>query len=125
MNEYICLVYLLLAHFIADFVFQSRWMGDNKYKSLKALSAHVLVYTFVIGFFLVALFALGVFTIDKGFVFIGVTFCAHFLIDFFTSKLSHSHYEAKEFHAFWMTIGFDQFLHAAQLIGCFAWLNNL
>lgn len=42
------LLLLMLAHFVGDFVLQSRWMAENKSRSLRALLLHGGVYSVVL-----------------------------------------------------------------------------
>jgi hypothetical protein len=42
---------LLVAHLIGDFLFQTKWMADNKASRWIPLLTHVTVYTFVIAVF--------------------------------------------------------------------------
>lgn len=42
---------LLLGHLIADFLFQTSWMADNKAKKWLPLVTHVTVYTSIIALF--------------------------------------------------------------------------
>lgn len=39
----------VLAHFVADWVFQSQWMASEKVKAARAAVAHVVVYGIVFG----------------------------------------------------------------------------
>ena len=101
------MIIILYAHFLADFVFQTRYMAENKSKSIKVLSLHILEY------FSIMLIALYFF--DVSILFIAWNSIAHFVVDYFTSKLTSKLWAEKRVHDFFVVIGFDQFLHVALL----------
>jgi hypothetical protein len=51
-----------------------------------------------------------------------ITFVSHFATDYFTSRWTKSLWEKKEVHDFFVAVGFDQFMHAAQLFYTYALL---
>ena len=75
---------LLAVHTLADYRLQSDKMAVNKSKSLGWLSLHVAIYTttFMLYGWLVG------WTSYQFHMFGLITFCTHFLTDFFTSRLS-------------------------------------
>ena len=77
-------VALLAVHTLADYRLQSDAMAVNKSKSLGWLSLHVAIYTttFMIYGILIGWSGEQVKTFGI------LTFCSHFLTDFFTSRLS-------------------------------------
>lgn len=77
-------VALLAVHTFADFRCQNDWMAINKSKRLDALALHVLIYTVV--FMLYGFYSGWTGEVIRTFGII--TFCTHFLTDFFTSRLS-------------------------------------
>ncbi len=93
---------VMIAHYIADFILQTRWMGENKSKKLLALISHIGVYTAV----LVLLFGLK-FGLINGII--------HFVVDFFTSKASSYAYKKQNMEMFWAIIGLDQLIHVLTL----------
>lgn len=156
------LVALAGVHFLGDFVLQNNWMALNKSKAseafippcgcwdvkhlnfegLKALGAHVGVYTLC--FF------------PRGVYFMLALFFLHFVTDFFTSGLTsrlwfvegvalpdveerrfisvenrvYTHfdyenltvaYNAEKRHWFFVAIGFDQLLHLVQIAFLLHW----
>jgi len=109
-NFSILLTFVLLVHFIADFVLQSEYMSMNKWKSLWALSWHVFVYFST----LVVILSLAQF--KNVWLYCSLNGCIHFIVDYFSSKVTHYLWEAKEIRKFFIVIGFDQFLHMAFLI---------
>lgn len=104
-------------HFLADFPFQSRWMATNKSSSIKALGAHIGI-VFVV--FLVG-------TLSP--LLAGANALVHMVIDATVWNLYKSEIRRKfwydqkgfeefrfwEHHWFWVTLGIDQFLHAATI----------
>lgn len=105
------ILYLLFVHWVGDFIFQSRWMANNKSHNLLALVAHVVVYTVVL--------AAGTWLWwpqAKWPAWLAMNFAAHLCTDFFTSRMTHRRWDEERMHAFFATIGFDQWLHAAALI---------
>jgi hypothetical protein len=89
--------WIMLAHFIGDFVAQTDWQAKNKSKSNKALLSHTSIYT--------------LFLMPFGFKYALVNGLAHTVIDFFTSRESSKRWANGEVHNFFVVIGFDQYLH--------------
>jgi predicted DCC family thiol-disulfide oxidoreductase YuxK len=85
-----CFLYILAVHWFADFVLQTHWQASNKSKRLDALTAHVVVYTGVLGLLTGALFRYGLalphpwpwiyFVLANGVL--------HWITDYFTSRWS-------------------------------------
>lgn len=105
-------IYLLFAHWIADFVFQDERWSLAKKNSFVSLLKHTLMYSFILtimmGFFL---------TFSQSALFWVINFVAHTVIDYFTSKWVGQKFERKKlgssipnFGAFTI-IGLDQFIH--------------
>lgn len=127
------LVILLVLHFVADFLFQTRTMGLNKGKSIMWLSIHVGVY--LITFMVFGLiFADYIIDTSDGMLPI-LEFCIlnaslHWITDFITSKFSGLFYlkmlkskkegdRKKEYlwqYGFWSIIGLDFTIHIITLI---------
>jgi len=82
---------LVIIHFLGDFLAQNDWMAIHKSKRLDALTLHVLAYTSVLFVVLISLD----YRSDLALLFAVTTFLAHWVTDFFTSKLSRK--------LFWMT----------------------
>jgi hypothetical protein len=104
-------VWLLFCHFVGDFVFQSRYMAENKSTSFKVLAYHVAVYMIFVSFG--ACFAGWTWSL-LGFIL--VNFGLHYLTDAVTSRITAYFWSVKNSKAFFTTIGFDQFIHAASLL---------
>ena len=130
--------YLIIAHFLADFILQTDWMAINKSKRWDALFVHVGIYTLVM---LIVTWSIPLAV---------VTFGAHFLTDAATSRVARGFWPILPFgdgtfydaegtlvdslryrgiglkrsrHWFFVTIGFDQVLHYAQLFLTASWLG--
>lgn len=112
---------LLFIHFVADFIMQSDWMAQNKSKKFYPLFIHVAIYSYI--FFIGSIIIGSLFLQDsylqtlpvKSLIFAGITFICHFLTDFVTSRINSYLWSKKEVHWFFVSIGFDQLLHYAQL----------
>ena len=98
----IVIVLLLFLHFIGDFVLQSHEMACNKAKSIKWLSYHVLVYSLCF--------------LPFGIRFFLFMFTTHYVIDYFTSRMTSKLWKEERIHDFFVVIGFDQFLHMVCLM---------
>lgn len=121
---------IIFIHWVADFIFQAEEWATNKSKSLGSLLMHTMTYSVVIWFlaggFLFSkpcdISAFGICVdIPKLFAFAGITFVAHTITDYFTSKIVSRKFANQEygspipnFGAF-TVIGFDQVLHYVQL----------
>jgi len=103
---------LLGAHWIGDFVLQTHWQASNKSTNNDALAMHVAVYT-------------GVLALSSPYIFwtpgpaslaafVGLNSFLHFVTDYFTSRVS-SRLFAKDWHNFFVVIGFDQLIHQVTL----------
>ena len=118
------IIHILLIHFVADFIFQSREMGLKKGKDIKWLSIHVLFYSMITSIFWGIYFGCNTF-----FPVFFLTFISHWVTDFLTSKASGYSYlkmleykdkdqllEHKWQYNFWGVIGFDQLIHSITLL---------
>jgi|DEB0MinimDraft_6_1074348.scaffolds.fasta_scaffold229333_1 hypothetical protein len=111
-------IFIVLVHWVADFIFQDEYWAINKSKEWSPLLKHTLTYSLL---WIIPIF---IFTgsIIGAFIFSIVTFIAHTITDYFTSrvvskKFKDGHYGSPipNFGAFTI-IGFDQVLHYVQLI---------
>ena len=118
--------FIVVIHFIADFIFQAEEWATNKSKSNFALFKHVTMYTIIWS-------TAGVFIFSDPFkylIFLLVTFVSHFTADYFTSRIVSRKFANNEygspipnFGAF-TVIGFDQVLHYGQLFLTYHLLIN-
>lgn len=111
---------LLFIHWYADFELQTNYQAQNKSKNIWALLSHTSVYSL---FFTMTIF-FTLWTIDVStyvkliycLKFGIITFICHTVTDYFTSKQTSKLYQKQDYHNFFVVIGFDQFLHAMQLL---------
>ena len=108
------LLFILIIHWFADFVFQTTEQSMNKGigKSLfnKHLFSHVLVYTSAWVFCLVP------FVDYSGILlFALITFTFHYLTDWCTSRIGKIYWDRGDYHNGFVVVGFDQILHYIQL----------
>lgn len=107
---------ILFTHWVADFVCQTDKMAQGKSKNWFDLLSHTAVYSSV--FWVVCPFIFG----DNPnwalncCLFFGITFVCHTITDYFTSRLNSKLWAEKKVHWFFVSVGFDQFLHFAQLL---------
>lgn len=97
---------IMFAHWVGDFVLQTEWMATNKSKSWTALSAHVAMYTLVLGVCALTLTgwqtALSFTLFNAG---------LHFATDTVTSRITSYFWDKGNMRYFFVVIGLDQFLH--------------
>jgi len=93
---------LVWIHFVADFPLQTDKMAINKSTSNRWLLAHVTCYSLPFLLF--------------GWRFALVTFCLHFVTDYFTSRGTSWLWKHEKRHWFFCLIGFDQAIHLTTLI---------
>ena len=102
------LLFLLSAHFVADFVLQTDWQAKNKSTNWTALHRHVMVYATVLG---VAVSFMGLSAADcVGFW--SLTYCTHFVTDAITSRINSRLWQQGRVHGFFVGVGADQLIHA-------------
>lgn len=112
---------ILFIHWVADFIFQTDKMATGKSKNWTDLLSHTTAYSVIwaIPFYIL----LG--THNKPLtceVYLGLTMCfciitfiAHTVTDYLTYRLNSRLWNEKKVHYFFVSIGFDQWLHYAQL----------
>ena len=131
------LIFICFMHWVADFVCQSRSLAENKHKDNSTLFLHTTIYAIIM---LVGLIFYPIFQLLLNFVvyntktdffipmssyierllgFSILTFVFHTITDYFTSRLNKMVYDKDNTGNFFKCIGFDQFLHYAQLF--FTW----
>ena len=120
---------ILFVHWYADFALQTHWQATNKSKDNLALTLHVTTYSLSwIGPIAVLLYYYSndVYSaILFGFIFSVITFCVHWIIDYFTSRLNTKLWFKNDMHNFFVSVGFDQFLHFVQLFITYIILKTL
>ena len=121
------LFFILFTHWVADFIVQTDWQAKNKSTNNRALFFHVLTYSSTMT---LSLFLLDFDWLEKAqytlncWLFLFITFGAHFITDYFTSRLNTYLYSKNQIHWFFVSIGFDQILHYVQLIFTYLLLFN-
>lgn len=106
---------ILVTHYLYDWVFQSRFIAENKSKRLDVLTLHVLIYT--VGLILLAVSS------ELTIAWALFNGAAHFIVDFFSSKLSAHYWSKGEHKKFWNTVGADQLIHYLILFGSYELCN--
>jgi hypothetical protein len=105
---------ILLIHWFADFVLQTDWEAKNKSNDNNALLQHTSKYSLV--WMALSL----VYCMYDGslwmMLFAPITFVLHTITDYFTSRLNTKLFKVNKIHEFFVSIGFDQWLHFLQLI---------
>lgn len=119
----IMVIFILLTHWLADFVLQTDWMATNKSKNNWALTAHVAMY--ITPFIVVGAFVtLMSYSPWIGLLWLWGNATAHWITDYFTSRVNAKLWEKKEVHLFFVMIGLDQFIHTTTLLTTFYLLTK-
>lgn len=103
------LIVILLGHWVGDYLLQGNIIADQKSKSIRWLTIHVLVYTITL-----IVFSLFLFSWADALRLSFLNGIFHFITDLFTSRLS-SKCKLNP-RIFYTIIGFDQLIHTATLI---------
>lgn len=117
---------IFFIHWFADFVLQTDWQAKNKSKDNKALLSHTLTYSGVWFFMTILYFGFAGPSVSIMFpiLFTLITFVAHTITDYFTSRLNTKLWVKGDVHNFFVSVGFDQVLHYAQLFTTFYFLTK-
>ena len=103
------IVLIILLHFVADFLCQTREMGLGKNSSNTILVKHIAAYSSV---FLIASFLTPAF----GLMFVFVNAFAHTVTDWFSSRIGKWFHNQNQMYWFFATLGLDQTIHILTLI---------
>ena len=117
MKELLIYLSIIFIHWLADFVFQTDEMARGKSKNFSDLVYHTTVYSLVwlITIPIITYFDnIEQYTV-KYILFVAITFLIHTFTDYFTSRINAKLWEQKKVHNFFVSVGFDQFLHYLQL----------
>lgn len=117
----ILIIYVIGAHYFADFVFQDEKWAVAKRHSIKALLKHTITYTSVLTILLIGIlyFINPIYTL----YFFIFNFVTHTMIDYVTSRIVGQKFDNKEFGSSipnfgaFSIIGFDQVLHYICIFG--------
>lgn len=119
-------IFIVVIHWIADFIFQAEEWSLGKSKTIAPLLKHTVTYSSI---WFIAIWLIS-FDLKSSILFTIITFIAHTITDYFTSrivskKFAEGYYGSPipNFGAF-STIGFDQVLHYIQLILTWSFLFN-
>lgn len=112
-------IWIFFLHFIGDFVLQSDKISKAKSKSLLALTIHIAIITLTLFIGLLVAMIVCDLSFNGVALFALINGILHFIIDYITSKVSAYFYAKGQIHNFFITIGFDQFLHFACYFLCF------
>ena len=109
-------IVILFWHWFADFVLQTDEMAKNKSSNNSYLLKHTITYA--LSWFLL-IWIIEIFQ-NVQFIpvieFVGITFVAHTITDYITSRINSKLWTKGDTHYFFVSIGFDQFLHFTQLL---------
>lgn len=125
-------LFIIFVHWIADFVLQTDKQAKGKSKNWIDLLDHTLSYSLVwlivglifLFYSLIKIPIQSTSNLLNIFYFVGVTFICHTVTDYFTSRLNSKLWIKGEVHNFFVSVGFDQFLHYAQLLITYKLLTN-
>lgn len=109
-------IFILIIHFLADFAMQTHEQSQMKSTSNKFLFYHVGVYSII---WFLALCGYPDTDMLSVFKFVFITFYAHFVTDYITSRIGKPFWAKGDYHNGFVVVGFDQILHYLQLI--FTW----
>ena len=98
------IMYIMVVHWVANFVMQTDEMATGKSSSNKWLLAHTSTYTIV----------MGVLTLNPAYALVNGVL--HTLVDYVTSRWSSKLWAKGDVHNFFVVIGLDQLIHAVTLI---------
>jgi hypothetical protein len=125
MIELSALFSIFIIHWFADFVLQTHEQAINKSSNNIKLLEHTLTYTLFWLFIGICYIA---FNFDRTaplrlITFAGITFAAHTITDWFTSRWCKYYFSRQNYHNGFVVVGIDQMLHYTQLILCYIWLS--
>jgi len=110
----------IVAHYVGDFILQSREIATKKSSSILALSIHVAIYAAT----MLAFSFLVDFTFHQRAVFVIYNGLLHFITDYITSRMTTKAWKEGNMEKFWDTIGADQFAHTYTLYIMYGMLIN-
>lgn len=115
-------IYILILHFLADFVFQTDKMAQGKSKNWSDLISHTITYSSTVwmGIGLMCISHILLYKEHYSIwfcpLFAITTFVFHTAQDYITSRVNSKLWSDKKVHLFFVSIGFDQLLHFIQLL---------
>lgn len=118
---------IIFIHWVSDFVLQTHWQSTNKSTNNGALLQHTILYSLIwwIPIFILMLINVGgEISLILPCYFVGITFIAHTITDYFTSRLNTYLWTKGDIHNFFVSVGFDQCCHYLQLFLTFYFLTK-
>ena len=113
---------ILGIHWFADFVLQTDKQAKGKSKNWNDLLNHTFTYS-MLWLFMGVIFH--IFIKEFNFpIFCLITFVAHTITDYFTSRLNSKLWIKGDVHNFFVSVGFDQYLHYIQLFLTYWYLTK-
>ena len=117
----VVLLWALISHWVADFIFQKDEDAKTKGKSLKHLTNHIKGYAIVFSLLILApLHALLSYTTTNYYLliltFLAINIITHFGIDYATSKITSKFWAEGRVHEFFVIVGLDQLLHTTIIV---------
>ncbi len=126
--------FIILIHFVSDFICQDEKWALGKSKNLYDLLCHTYTYSSIWLIPIIFLFPKN-WTAENYFsgsiLFAFITLVSHTITDYFTSKVTSKLYAQGKFGSsipnlgFFTMIGFDQVLHYGQLFLTFHFISNI
>jgi hypothetical protein len=108
-------LWILFCHWICDFVLQTDKQARGKSSNFNHLINHTMTYTVTMSI-LIVVCGFNNYFIWQFCRFFIITLFFHTVQDFITSRINKKLWDDKKVHLFFVSVGFDQFLHFAQLI---------
>jgi hypothetical protein len=121
MIEVKTVLFLVIVHFLADFALQTNNQATKKSTSNLYLSYHVGMYALTWFFAMWAYHGSWLMAMN----FALITFSAHWVTDYTTSRISKKFFDAQDYHNGFVVVGFDQVLHYVQLLVTYVGLANM
>lgn len=118
------ILYLLFAHWVADFLCQTTEMGSKKSKDTGILLSHTFTYTIVFMLFFLPILWVPV---PRVLIFGLVTFICHTIQDYITSRITSKRFSQGLYNGWtgaFTIIGLDQWLHFVQIFITYYLLTN-
>ena len=103
--------WIVIIHYIADFLLQTNWQAQNKSKDIIPLLDHTFFYSITI----VVLSFPYVYEVKSVIYLFVITFLCHTITDYFTSRWSTKYFSKGKTREGFRVVGFDQLLHYLQL----------
>lgn len=118
---------IIIIHWIADFILQTDKQAKGKSKNWSDLLSHTITYSVVWVFAILFLWNnqhTVTWLVVSSILFGAITFVAHTITDYFTSRLNSKLWAEGKVHYFFVSIGFDQILHYVQLFLTYHFLDH-